>query len=173
MELKVTNEYVKICEMNCNGILVLCQCQEDSVFTQILLSMVDVKFLGFWKESVFDENDNVWCRTCLSSLGVEMCRLSTCDESFSFCFTIKSEFHYVGCFEGIMDGGSLPWRISIVNLKVVSHGDKNTVINPIWGSWNESIGWCLDSSLHGVLELVNLGPKMLGSWNESIGWCFG
>ena len=96
-----------------------------------------------------------------------MCWLSACDVSFSFCFTIKSEIHCVGCFEEIMDGGSLPWRFSIVNLKVVSHGDWNTVINQYEGLEMSQLGDVSDSSLHRVLKWVNLGPKTWGSWKES------
>ena len=111
-ELKVNDEYVQWCIVSGYDVLVLCWSWWDSVHTRLLLSTVDVKFLGSWKNFVL-------ANTAAPNAGGT--ELASWDELvgctwcvFLLIFTKKFKFH---CWKGI-------WSLS---MKVVSHGDFSNV----------------------------------------------
>ena len=135
-----------MCGMDCNSVLVLCRCREDSVFRLLLLSTVDVKFLGSWKDWVLMNiaASDVGCVDLWAWNVLIDCRWCV----FLLVFTIKSEIHCVERFECLC-------------LKVVSHGDFAGSLpwwlkhcwNPIWGSWNYWIGLSLRQFTAGGVEM--------------------
>ena len=112
-EIKVNDEYVQQCTVNGYDVLVLCRSRWDSVCTPLLLSTVDVKFLGSWKNFVLVNTAVLNAGDTELASWDELTKCIWC--VFLLVFTKESEFH---CWKGI---GSL-------SLKVVSHGDFSNVI---------------------------------------------
>ena len=111
-ELKVNDEYVQQCNMNSYDVLVLCRSQWDSVFTWLLLWMVDVEFLGSWKNCVLANAAAPNAGHTELASWDELTKCMWC--VFLLVFTKKSKFHFLERF----------WSLS---LKVVSHGDFSNV----------------------------------------------
>ena len=114
-----------------------------------------------------------WILLCMVqnmlSWGLKMSQIVACDVSSSACPKIKSEFHCVLWVLTInVSGGSLPWRLNTVNLKVVSHGDWRCYIIQYEGLERSQFRWCWCIVHCMGLEMSRFRCKTLGSWKESI-----